>query len=218
MQQIALIPMKELSLAKARLSPVLDEGTRGRLALALFQDVLARTLECKALASVTIVSTDEQVLTEAKTAGADTFSEPGNLNEALTLAAKAAKKQGARRVIVIAADLPLVHAEDIETVANTKGDLVIVQSGDGGTNVLAIRPGTIEFQFGPNSARRHLSSAGKANLRTVELDLPRIALDIDTPDDLVKLRVTAENGDAVGAHTLKALERIGIVRAALRGG
>ena len=47
--RFALIPVKELSQAKARLAPVLDAAARRELALALFRDVLAAALACRAL-------------------------------------------------------------------------------------------------------------------------------------------------------------------------
>ncbi len=60
--RIALIPVKELSQAKARLAPVLDGERRRELALALYRDVLAAALACPALDGVAVVSRDRDAL------------------------------------------------------------------------------------------------------------------------------------------------------------
>lgn len=217
--QLALIPVKELSLAKARLAPVLDEERRKQLVLALYRDVLAAALACEVLDGVAVVTRDEELLTIAREAGAQAMAEPGDLNESLTSAAAAMSARGADRVLVLAADLPLVRPEDIEAVFAAEADVALVASGDGGTNALSVpTKRAIAFQFGPGSAKRHVEAGNKAKLRTLQLDLPRLALDIDTPDDLIRLRLAGENSNGVGANTLTALERIGIVRAALRDG
>ena len=186
--RFALIPVKELSQAKARLAPVLDAAGRRELALALFRDVLAAALACPALDGVAVVSRDADVLSIAVEAGAQGLPERGDLNEALTSAAEKLRARGVDRLVVLAADLPLVTAEDIATVAEADADVVVVPSTDGGTNALALPPGAIAFQFGPESAQRHLKAAREARLRTLLLDLPGLGLDIDTPSDLERLR------------------------------
>ena len=190
--RFALIPVKELSQAKARLAPVLDAAGRRKLALALFRDVLAAALACPALDGVAVVSRDADVLSIAVEAGAQGLPERGDLNEALTSAAEKLRARGVDRLVVLAADLPLVTAEDIQAVAEADADVVVVPSTDGGTNALALPgegpPGAIAFQFGPDSAQRHLRAAREAGLRTLLLDLPGLGLDIDTPSDLERLR------------------------------
>ena len=64
--QLALIPVKELSFAKARLAPVLDEERRRQLVLALYRDVLAAALACDVLDGVAVVTRDEELLTIAR--------------------------------------------------------------------------------------------------------------------------------------------------------
>lgn len=213
--RFALIPVKELSQAKARLAPVLDAAARRELALALFRDVLAAALGCRALDGVAVVSRDADVLSIAADAGAQGLPEPGGpaagsgqaLNEALASAAEKLRARGADRLLVLAADLPLVTAEDIQAVAEAEADVVVVPSDDGGTNALALRPGAIAFQFGPESAQRHLKAAREAGLRTLLLDLPGLGLDIDTPEDLDGVRARARQGYPVGRNTLNSIDK-----------
>ena len=100
--RIALIPVKELSQAKARLAPVLDGERRRELALALYRDVLAAALACPALDGVAVVSRDRDALTLAVEAGAEGLPEPGGLNEALTSASQTMPKRGVHPLVVLA--------------------------------------------------------------------------------------------------------------------
>lgn len=206
--RIALIPVKELSQAKARLAPVLDGERRRELALALYRDVLAAALACPALDGVAVVSRDRDALTLAVEAGAEGLPEPGGLNEALTSASQTMAKRGVDRLVVLAADLPLATPDDIATIAQADADVALVPSKDGGTNALALAPGAIAFRFGPDSARRHLAAADAADLRSLQLELPTLALDIDTPADLARLRETER---AIGQNTLSVYEQLRIL-------
>jgi 2-phospho-L-lactate/phosphoenolpyruvate guanylyltransferase len=116
----------------------------------------------------------------------------GGLNAALALAA--AGLADADGLLVVAADLPLASASSIERVleAAAAAPVVVVPSHDGdGTNVLAWRePPTFAPRFGPDSAARHLSVPG-----AVRLDDQRLALDVDTVEDL---RLVADLADPDG--------------------
>ncbi len=217
---IALIPVKELSVAKARLAPVLDEAGRRELALAMFRDVLAAALACPALDGVAVATRDADVLACAEEAGGQGLDEPGDLNEALTSAAATLKRQSATRLIILAADLPLAAPREIEAVARADADVVVVPSTDGGTNALALPgdgpAGAIAFQFGPDSARRHLAAARRAGLRSLRLELPALALDIDTPADLERLCDIAAVDEPMGRYTRTALDRLGLLSPPVR--
>ncbi len=208
--RFALIPVKELSQAKARLAPVLDDTGRRELALALYRDVLAAALTCPALDAVAVVSRDRDVLSLAGEAGAEALPEPGGLNEALASASQALARRwrDADRLVVLAADLPLATPDGIAAVALADADVALVSSSDGGTNALALPPATIAFRFGPDSARRHLAEAKKAGLRTLRLDLPSLALDIDTREDLFRLRDAIEDGEPIGLHTRQLYKKL----------
>ncbi len=209
--RVALIPVKELSLAKARLAPVLDQAGRRRLALALLRDVLAAALDCPALDRVAVTTRDDDVLALVRGLGAHPLPEPGGLNEALTSASRALAGRGAERLVVLAADLPLAGPDGVAAVAEAAADVTLVPSRDGGTNALALVPGAIPFCFGPDSARLHLTEAEGAGLETRRLDLPSLALDIDTPDDLAVLRQATGEGQPVGRHTREALAQLGLI-------
>ncbi len=211
--RFGLIPVKELAQAKARLAPVLDDAARRRLALAVFRDVLAAALACPALDAVAVVTRDEEVLRLAGEAGAEGLPEPGGLNEALTSAAETLVQRNGDRLVVLAADLPLATSDDIAAVAQARADVAVAPSKDGGTNALALPlpVGASTFRFGVDSARRHLAGAEEAGLRSLRLDLPNLAFDLDTPEDLAQLRRTATEGGPVGRQTFTTLTQLGLL-------
>lgn len=211
MATYALIPIKELEKAKARLAPVLNDSERRDLALAMFRDVLDAALSCAAIDRVCVVTRDPEALALAKEAGAEGMAEAGDLNEALASAGEKLRARGVARLLVLAADLPLADAASIAAALEADAEAVIVPSRVGGTNALACAPGALPFLFGPDSAEKYLEAARRAGLRALRLDLPRLALDIDTPDDLEELRTAAATGEGVGPHTLAALRQIGLL-------
>ncbi len=78
-----------------------------------------------------------------------------------------------------------------------------------GTNALLLDPpGAIEPAFGPGSRERHLELAEAAGVRGVLVELPSLALDLDTADDLAELtrRLRAEPG--LAPRTAAALEAL----------
>jgi 2-phospho-L-lactate guanylyltransferase len=207
----ALIPIKDLGGAKARLDGVLADGARRELVVAMYRDVLAAATSCSAIDRVSVVSNDADALAIAKSAGAEAIpdgpssgSGPG-LNDALTSAAQALAARGAKRLIVLLADLPLANVAAIERVARADADVAIVPSPDGGTNALVLAPGALEFQYGPGSAAKHIAAAEAAGLRVATLDELSLQLDIDTRDDLERLVISA----SVGEHTAGVLRAIG---------
>ena len=103
------------------------------------------------------------------------------------LAAALAQLRGP--VTILNGDLPCVAAGDIEEL--TEAAPAIVAAPDGTTNALALRDaGDFQPLYGPGSAGRF-----EEQLAAVRLDLPGLRDDVDTWDDLERLR------DRVGRHT-----------------
>jgi 2-phospho-L-lactate guanylyltransferase len=114
------------------------------------------------------------------------------LNGALEEARAAAVAAGAGAVLVLPADLPSIDAASVESVVGAAaalpdgGKVVLVPDRHGrGTNALLLEPATIiPFAFGGDSRAAHEALARSADATYVELDGP-LALDLDTPDDLL---------------------------------
>jgi 2-phospho-L-lactate/phosphoenolpyruvate guanylyltransferase len=204
---VPLVPVKALAAAKGRLGPWLSPLERRLLAIAMFEDVVAALQAVAGLEAPVVVSPDREVWRRAEAIGGRVVEEPagggeaGGLNAALALAA--AGFADADALLVVAADLPLAAASRIERVleAAAAAPVVVVPSHDGdGTNVLAWRdPRSFAPRFGPGSAARHLSVPG-----AVRLDDRRLALDVDTVEDL-RLVAGLADPDGVTGRRLRDL-------------
>lgn len=183
-----LLPVKRLDRAKARLAGSFDPDQRARVALALFEDALGL---CSATTWLQwlVVSDDDGVLALAARQGLATLRDEGTgLNDALAMAIATLSARGARSVTVVPSDIPLAYEEDLRDLLDTgaTSDVVVVPSeGDGGTNALYLSPpGLLEPRFGPASLKAHVDAAAERRLRCSILALPRLALDIDTIEDV----------------------------------
>jgi 2-phospho-L-lactate guanylyltransferase len=89
-----------------------------------------------------------------------------------------------------------------------------------GTNALLIAPpGAFDPSFGPGSFDRHLEHARQAGIVHRVEALPSLALDVDTPDDLIALWQIVDDSQRGAQRTrgaLMQLERTG-VRASVMG-
>jgi 2-phospho-L-lactate guanylyltransferase len=141
-----------------------------------------------------VVSRDSRALALARKLGARTVTERGSpqLNRALVRATLVARRYNVSAVLVLPADLPLLTREDIESlIARGSDPPVVVIAPDrrrSGTNaLLSSPPGLIEYAFGPQSFPRHLEHARVAGVRLEICELPSLALDVDMPEDLLRL-------------------------------
>jgi 2-phospho-L-lactate guanylyltransferase len=201
----ALIPVKDLTRAKERLAPRLDAAARRDLVVAMLRDVLGTAGACPLIEGVIVVSRDKEVLSIAVDAGAEVLAEPGSLNDALASASRKLRDRGVDRAIVLAADLPFLTSDALALILNDRSDVVVVPSNDGGTNALALAPGSIDLRYGPASAGLHAAAARAAGLSAVVLEIPVLALDIDTPADLDVLLSRIQEA---GSHTRAAFPLI----------
>lgn len=186
-----IIPVKPFKQAKSRLAMALSPAERMRLSRYLF----TRTLHLARQAGETvIVSRDGAARKLAKRAGAWALAEAGRgLNEALRQATAWSIAQGADTILILPGDLPRLILADLTRLveAGWAGPTVVIAPCHRreGTNGLLLRPpGVIEVAFGPNSFERHQQIARAAGLDPIIYDSPRLAFDLDRPEDLAVWR------------------------------
>ena len=204
-----ILPVKALDRAKERLSSHFGPAERRRIADALLEDALEL---CASVEFLTwwVVSDDDKVLQRAETRGFTPVRDEGEgLNPALHHAIGAALAAGADSVAVIPCDTPLAFRGDLVDLLDTgaTSDVVVVPSEkDGGTNGLYISPpDLIAPNFGEGSFRRHLALAEKGGYRCALLSLPRLALDLDTVEDI---RDYIGRPKHASSHTSEVLEEL----------
>ena len=191
----AIVPVKPFSDSKSRLASVLSQKERAALSRGFFEHVLGVLARVPAVTQTVVVSRDSSALALARDFKAHTVTESGapGLNTALRRATEVAQKLGARAVLVLPSDLPLLTEKEVLQLIEPEGaEPVAVVAPDRrktGTNALFLRPpGLIDYAFGENSYDRHRAQGAQAGARVRVCPLPGVALDIDTLDDLSAYR------------------------------
>jgi len=110
------------------------------------------------------------------------------LCHAYSAAANDLKAQGARTMLLLPADIPLVTRADIQTLlaGHTYPGVSLATAGsDGGTNALLVSPpDIIAPAFGDNSCQRHIAGAREQGCQPTVLHHSGCSLDIDTEEDI----------------------------------
>jgi 2-phospho-L-lactate guanylyltransferase len=186
-----LIPVKDLSCAKQRLSALLTQEERTRLAWAMLETTFAEVAAVRNADRRAIVTLYPPAISLADKYGMEVIIEKSQTSESASVdfGSSELKKRGAHNVLRLPIDLPLIKTEDIELILEygTSGHQVaIVPSRDGtGTNAISRNPPDLfPSHFGPGSFLKHLQEVEKTKAECQILHLPRIALDIDDPEDL----------------------------------
>jgi 2-phospho-L-lactate guanylyltransferase len=187
----ALVPVKRLGEAKARLAPLLSRPERRQLARAMAADVLDMLGAVQELAGTLVVTGDADVAALARRAGALVVGDPpaSGTDAAVRHGLDLLQSAGAAGAVVVPSDIPYARAGEIRAVISRLAacPVVIVPARrDGGTNLLALAlPSRIPTAYGTGSFARHVGAARSAGVAPVVLQLEGAGRDIDVPADLV---------------------------------
>jgi 2-phospho-L-lactate guanylyltransferase len=180
---LAVVPVKRLEAAKARLAPVLPAEARAALVLRMLDTVLAACAAASSVRDVLVVSPDP-----ALGRGADVLVDDGEgQGAAVALALRDPRARAG--ALVVMADCPLASAASLDALAAAADPLALVRSRDGGTNALAVTdPLVVEPVFGTaGSAAATVRRARAAGLEPAVLADPALAFDVDRPSDLAQV-------------------------------
>jgi 2-phospho-L-lactate guanylyltransferase len=187
----AIVPVKPLRRGKSRLAGLLTEEQRTRLNRYLLEHTLTILNQISEIEHTLVVSRDPAALALTRSMGGRTVLEDGapQFNTALQRATLLAQGQGARGVLILPADLPLVEPSDLKALLlqGNKPPVIVIASDrrQDGTNGLYINPaGLIEYGYGPGSFQRHCTRASFAGARLEIFQSVRFGLDLDLPEDL----------------------------------
>lgn len=188
----AVLPVKSPRNAKQRLSGFLSPAQREQLARAMFEQVLDTLCSAGGIDRVVVATSDAGIAAHAATRSIQVFEEREQLghSHSADLAARRAIEAGARSVMLLPIDVPLITRCEIESVAAESAQgVVIVPSSDGtGTNALVRNPpDAIKACFGPGSFNAHCREAEAMKLPLRVMRPPGILFDIDTPEDVLEL-------------------------------
>ena len=207
-----LIPVKDLSHAKQRLASLMTQEERTQLAWAMLEGTFAAAARVRNADRIAVVTLYQPAIALAESYGMEVIIEAEQISESMSVdfGSREVQKCGATSVLRLPIDLPLITTEDIEAILAhnlPSPSTVIVPSRDyNGTNAILRRPADLfPSHFGPGSLVKHLDEAKRAQATCKVVHLPRIALDIDDPDDVV---VLMEQGGGSPTYELLAQMRI----------
>jgi len=224
-----LIPVKDLARAKQRLAALMTQEERTRLAWTMLEGTFAAVARARNADRIAVVTLYKPAIALAEKYGMEVITEVEQISESASVdfGSRVAQSRGATSVLRLPIDLPLITTEDIEAILAhdiPAPSVVIVPARDGaGTNAMRRTPPDIfPSHFGPGSLAKHIKEAEQAQARCELIHLPRIALDIDDPEDVAVL-MEQGRGSAVYellvemriSERLQAAKRASVPRSAL---
>ncbi len=178
-----IVPVKGISDGKSRLSAVLNDEARAGLILELAGRTVALATSLPD-ADVVVTVAEAGTADALRASGARTIVQSNEgLNAALT---EASRLLSAERTLVVPADLPHLSREDLLAHLYCQRVGLSPDRHGSGTNMLSMSTAaSVPFMFGAGSLTAHQKAARAAGLTVEIIDLPGIALDLDTPEDLI---------------------------------
>ncbi|HKJ00012.1 MAG TPA: 2-phospho-L-lactate guanylyltransferase [bacterium] len=189
-----LVPVKDLSRAKSRLSPLLTLDERRELAWLLLQGTLRTIAAASAPGPRGLITNYPPAISLGRSLGFAIIEETQQISESASVDAASAQleRNGATGVLRIPLDLPVLAPDDLAPVleaACSGAEAVLVPARDRlGTNALYRSPPTLfSSRFGPDSLTLHEQAARAVATDVRVLPIEGFALDIDDPQDVSEL-------------------------------
>ena len=200
--KFVIVPVKDLSRAKERLSSVMPQEERTALAYAMLEDVLV-ALKNSSADRKYIVTLDTKAIEIARGHGIGVIEEKEQNGESASVdyASQISMDMGATSVLVIPGDAPLITSDDIDFILEREKEapsIIFISARDElGTNAFLRKPpNAIPSMFGHDSFNKHKAEADKKHIPYESFHNPRIGLDIDNPDDLKEFMSQKSNTKA----------------------
>jgi 2-phospho-L-lactate/phosphoenolpyruvate guanylyltransferase len=199
MRATVILPVKRFAHAKTRVVETIGPPGRAAVLRAMLADVLVALDGAREVERVILVTGEgraEKIAMErAKRSETplEVLQEPADRghSEAATLGIVRAKALGATCTALLPGDCPLLDPAELDGALSSFAQNTVGVASDHhqtGTNGLFLSPAdAIGPAFGPGSCERHLDRATRAGYEAKLLDIPSLALDLDTPDDLGSL-------------------------------
>jgi 2-phospho-L-lactate/phosphoenolpyruvate guanylyltransferase len=214
MPTLAILPIKSFAEAKQRLQHELTPGPRRALAEAMFSDVLVALRRAASIDAILVVSTDNGAQRIAGGHGAMVLDDQDRgHNAAADLGIAEALQWGADRVLLVPGDCPTMDPAEVDALLARRvaGPSVLIipdRHGSGTNGLLLTPPDALKTSFGPGSCARHGDDAQAQGIAHEVAQVPSLALDIDTPEDLAALRQKLAGTHGGAAHTRGMLNQL----------
>lgn len=203
-----LVPVKPTARAKSRLAP-LGEPVRRSLVTAFVTDTVTAALASPQVGAVLAVTDDHVLAGVLQGLGAAVVPDgvSDDLNGSLVQAAAEARRRWPGLLpAAICADLPALLPADLtaalEVAVGHPAAFVADADGEGTTLFAAAAPDAFEPRFGAGSRDAHRADGAH---EIVEVVVPTLRRDVDTPEDLrdaVRLGIRGRTAEALAGLRL----------------
>jgi 2-phospho-L-lactate/phosphoenolpyruvate guanylyltransferase len=206
-----VVPVKRFDAAKRRLGAAIEDERRRAIVAAMLEDVLEAVAAARMIERTIVVTGEPTAADAARRTGADVVEDPGDQGQpaAAMIGIAEATADAASCVVLVPGDCPLLDPRDLDRLLTAAPDpyVAVVPDRHGtGTNALLLRPpDAIRPAFGEGSCKRHIAAARSAGLPHGVERLSSLALDLDTPADMIALARELESGRGRAPHTARAL-------------
>jgi 2-phospho-L-lactate guanylyltransferase len=214
MATVAILPIKSFADAKQRLAPELSPGPRRALAEAMFSDVLVGLRRAHSIDEILVISGDNAAQQIAGGYGAQVLDDlQEGHNPAATLGIGWAVEHDIERALLVPGDCPTLDPAQIDELSarpvEAPSALIVPDRHGTGTNALLLTPpDALAPSFGPGSCARHAANAETAGTNYEIVEVPSLALDVDTFDDLSALHSALADSHGGAAHTRGMLRQL----------
>ena len=188
MSILAIVPVKEVSQAKSRLSHLINDEQRELLTFELLKRTLNILKSAHSIDDILVISRDMRVHSVVEAERVFSLQEQGTgLNHALEQATAWSANHGYSALLVVPLDLPFLTVDDINAIAmmgTSEGEVVVVAPDCEmrGTNALFIKPpGIVAYRFGRNSYQSHVKQSTKKGIETKTYYSFGTGFDVDSP-------------------------------------
>lgn len=211
MKATAVLPVKRFGEAKRRLAAGIDDERREALVAAMLEDTLEAIEGSRSIERTIVVTGDPRAQEIVASSSAEVLPDPADEGHVVAALAGVARAEvdGAACVALLPGDCPLLEPKELDRLLTgiPSSFVAVVPDRHGaGTNALVLSPpDAIRPAFGEGSRTRHVAAAREAEVPFAVEELPSLALDLDTPADLVALTRALATGSKRGQRTAKVL-------------
>lgn len=212
MDATVILPIKRFGRAKQRLLERLDRPQRAAIVKAMLTDVLVALDRAERVERVIVVSGEGRAErlalrhSQRTTTPLEVMEDPDDSghSQAATLGIIRALSLGAKCSALLPGDCPMLVPAELDAALERmhEGRVAVIpdRHGTGTNGLLMSPPDAIGPAFGEGSRERHAERAERAGFEVAIEEIPSLALDLDTPDDLAELaRVLAADPDRAPA-------------------
>ena len=192
----AIIPVKPLKRLRSEHNNALTDEEWAKLNTNMLDSIIAAIRDVKGVEEILVVSKDTALLSFARERSVRTLQEDSgsDMNVALMRATAIADMYKTHALLILAADLPLISTEDLESfiaISTLQPQMVIAPDRRNvGTNAIYLTPlsQSFHYQFGGNSFDKHLSEAQRLDYQIAISELRSLRIDIDSPEDFEMIK------------------------------